>query len=180
MNQLHNNQIKKEAMDKPVNQQSRELREVIGAIVLTVQDTERYLKFVTPFMGNDDSSMADIISRMEKSKKQTFGNLVGAFLENSSSENKDFQEHFENLVSKRNGLVHHFSELYGADIEAGELDRVVEELGTDLVNLQVFRKTTVQLASEVLRLLSDVTFRGTPELEQLEILRKELELRVAC
>ncbi|PCI54479.1 MAG: hypothetical protein COB36_09940 [Alphaproteobacteria bacterium] len=160
--------------------QNQKVRELVGAIVLTTQDVEQKLKFVTPFISSGNTTMDDMLAHMDKIQKQTFGYLVGRFLENSKSETDDFEEHCKNLIGIRNGVVHHFSEIYGAEIKAGKSESVIVTLQRHLTNITYFRDSLAQLAAEILDSLCNITFRNSPDLKHFEELRKELELSVAA
>lgn len=53
-----------------------EILELIGAIVLSTQDAEKYLKVVLPFVASKDPSLSAALSRHDKLEKRTFGELL--------------------------------------------------------------------------------------------------------
>ena len=54
---------------------------MIGAIVLSTQEAERYLKFILPFTETADPSISAVLSRADKLKKRTLGDLIGRFVD---------------------------------------------------------------------------------------------------
>ena len=152
---------------------------LIGAIVLVSQDAERYLKITLPFMGSEDSSLSESLKRHEKLKKRTLGELAGRFVDSTTSDSLDFAQHLAYLVATRNQVVHHFNETYGEKLSSGSYQEVFDSLETLLANLKTFRSVVEQLSLAVLERLRDVTFRGTPEYEQMATLCASFRARVA-
>lgn len=148
--------------------QNTELRELIGSIVLSTQQVEQLLKFSIPFIGTDDRSWDEVLKQFNSSKKHTFGQLVGHYSKLARFDDSgDYEKHLESLVQKRNGIVHHFSELYSPTIEAGNVESVIDELKQHLRNLTYFMDAQFQLVSQLLRLLCDVNFENSPDLRRL-------------
>lgn len=142
-------------MDTINEKQATELRGLIGSIVLITQDIERYLKVVTPFMGDDESEVDKNLARLDKIKKQTFGQLLGAFLNKVKFEPNDAKKRMNDMIAMRNNLVHHFSETYGPQIKAGETDKVITTLRTHRRNAIYLRDALEQLTRQLIELLRE-------------------------
>ena len=152
---------------------------LVGAIVLVSQDAERYLKITLPFTGSEDPGLTAALRRHEKLKKRTLGELAGKFVDSTTSDSLDFAKHMAYLVATRNQVVHHFNETYGAQLGAGSYQEVYDSLETLLANLKIFRSVVEQLALVVFEGLRDVTFRDTPEYEQMASLCASFRARIA-
>jgi hypothetical protein len=152
---------------------------LVGAIVLVSQDAERYLKITLPFTTSEDPSLDASLKRHEKLKKRTLGELAGKFVDSSTSDSLVFARHMAYLVATRNQVVHHFNETYGAQISAGAYQEVFDSLETLLANLKIFRSVVEQLALVIFEGLRDVTFRDTPEYEQMAALCASFRARIA-
>jgi hypothetical protein len=156
-----------------------QLLELIGAIVLSTQDAEKYLKAIIPFTDSQDPSIRGALSRHEKLKKRTLGDLVGKFMGTATSENAELEKHLAHLVDQRNKIVHHFSETYGEQLRAGESQLVIDSLRLLLVNIEAFRSTLEQMAILLFEAIRDTTFLGTPEYKDMDDLCATFRLRVA-
>ena len=152
---------------------------LIGAIVLVSQDAERYLKITLPFMGTEDASLNESLKKHEKLKKRTLVELAGRFVDSTTSDSLDFEQHLAYLVATRNQVVHHFNETYGERLSSGSYQEVFDSLETLLANLKTFRSVVEQLSLAVFEGLRDVTFRGTPEYGQMATLCASFRARVA-
>ena len=135
--------------------QSNGYIELIGAIVLVTQDIEHHLKFLIPYMGTDEREVERKLASRSKLSKQTFGQLVGAFVQNSSFGSDRDLEHFEHLINFRNEIVHHFSKTYGPQIESGKIDDVINTLRTHLININQFRDALIQISELIVESISD-------------------------
>ena len=166
-------------MDSKSQHDNERILQLVGAIVLTCQDTERYLKLTLPFLSSDDDSLGAALRRHEKLKRRTLGELVGNLTDSSSSDSLDFAKYLEQLVNTRNQIVHHFNETYEVRIASGGQKEVIASLESQLTNLRGLRATTEQLALFVLEGLRDVTFHNTPEYEQMAALCATFRQRVA-
>ena len=152
---------------------------LVGGIVLTSQEAERYLKIILPFLGSDDPNLGSALRKGEKLQKKMLGQLVGHFVDSTTSDSLDFAQHMARLVASRNEVVHHFNDTYGAQLQAGDLASVFASLQTLLSNLTIFRSTTEQIALVILEGLRDVTFANTPEYDQMAELCSSFRQRVA-
>lgn len=152
---------------------------LVGAIVLASQDAERYLKMVLPFVKSDDPTLGAALKRAEKLKKRTLGELTGRLVGASTSDSLDFAQDMAYLINARNQVVHHFNETYGAQISSGAHQNVVDSLETLLGNLKSYRAVLEQVVLIVLEALRDVTFRDTPEHNQISELCDSFRSRVA-
>ncbi|GAB3091384.1 hypothetical protein [Lysobacter terrae] len=152
---------------------------LVGAIVLVSQDAERYLKLALPFLKSNDPRLGAALKRAEKLKKRTLGDLTGKFVDASTSDSLDFAQHMAYLVDARNQVVHHFNETYGAKINAGAHQDVLESLRTLLSNLKTYRALLEQIVLTVLEGLRDITFRDTPEYSQISELCDSFRSQVA-
>ena len=163
-----------------VSQSDRdEILRLIGSIVLTSQDAERYLKIVLPFTGDGEPDLGKQLARHEKLKKRMLGLLVGDLVESSTSESLDFAQHMAKLVHSRNQIVHHFNATYREQLSSGATDEVITSLREVLANLANLRSVTEQMALVVLEGLRDVTFANTPEYEQMATLCASFRQQIA-
>lgn len=162
-----------------MSHQGKRIQELIGAIVLTTQEIEHHLKFITPYMGTDEIEVDRKLANRDKLKKQTFGKLVGEFLKNSKFNSVKDREHFEHLIKFRNELIHHFPEIYGSQIKSGRIDSVISALQTHLSNINYFRDSLAQLAVQLLDLICESSLDRSSESEQLRELVEVLRSRVA-
>src|SRR4051812_15012761 len=105
-----------------------EIFRLIGEIVLSTQDAEKYLKIILPFAKSEDSSVAGVLARLEKLSKGTFGGLITKFVETTTSNSNQLEQHLTGLVNRRNQLVHHFGEAYGDALRLGNHEKVIDSL----------------------------------------------------
>lgn len=152
---------------------------LVGAIVLVSQDAERYLKVTLPFAGSEAVGLEESLRRYEKLKKRSLGELVGRFFDATTADSLDFAKHMAYLVAARNQVVHHFNETYGSQLANGDCQGVYDSLETLLSNLDTFRSTAEMLALAIFEGLRDVTYRGTPEYEQMAALCASFRTRIA-
>ncbi len=153
--------------------------QLVGAIVLTSQDVEHCLKVALPFVASKDASLGAALRRHEKLKRRPLGDLVGSLTQASSLEPPDLKQYLAQLVDDRNRLVHHFNETYGQSLATGNYKDVIASLEAQLVGLRSFRTGTEQLALFVMEALRDITFRNTPEFEQMASICASFRQRVA-
>lgn len=149
---------------------TQKILQLIGAIVLVSQDAERYLKITLPFIGPAAAPHREITKQLERLQKRTLGDLTGKFVDSTNSHSLDFAQHMDYLVDTRNKVVHHFCETYGAQLNSGAHQEVINVLATIHANLKGFRSVLEQIALVVLEGLREVTFRDTPEYEQFAML----------
>lgn len=152
--------------------------QLVGAIVLTGQDVERYLKAILPFTDAKDPSLGAVIRRQDKLTRRPLGELAGKLLEASTSDSVGFAEHLAKLVDARNRVVHHFNEAYGAKFAAGQTREIASSLESVLLNLKAFRASLEQVALALFEALRDVMYRGTPEYQQMAALCASFRARV--
>ncbi len=165
-------------MEEAEKHKGRRLKELIGEIVLTTQEVECHLKFLNPYMGKDEQEVTLKLVKNKNYKQQTFGQLVGAFLQNSKFDSASSKEHLKHLIQVRNQLIHHFSEIYGPQIESGNIGNVISDLETHLTNINYFRSALTQVALLLAESLCDSRMDSSPELDQLRKMIEELRLRV--
>lgn len=151
---------------------------MVGAIILTSQDAERYLKAILPFTNSEDPSMGAALKRHDKLKRRPLGELAGKLVEATTSDTLDFAEHLAQLVAGRNQVAHHFNETYGAKLAAGLQQEVIGALEALLVNLRAFRAALEQLALALFEAMRDVVYRGTPQYKQMAALCASFRKRV--
>ena len=156
-----------------------QLLELIGAIVLSTQDAERYLKAILPFTDSQDISIGGVLSRHEKLKKRTFGDLVGKFVDSSTPGSAGFKEHLAHLVDRRNQIVHHFPEAYGEQLRSGHSQQVIDSLRVLLANVDAFRSALERAALQLFEAMRDTTFLGTAEYQEMDDLCALFRQRVA-
>ena len=166
-------------MSSSASTDNEKILRLVGAIVLVSQDAERYLKVTLPFTDSDDSSLDAALKRHEKLKRRTLGELAGRFVDSSKGDSLNLAKHMAYLITTRNQVVHHFNETYGTQLSTGAYQEVVDSLETLLANLKIFRSLMEQLALAVFEGLRDLTFRDTPEYEEMAALCASFRLRVA-
>jgi hypothetical protein len=150
---------------QPIKQ---ELQALVGAVVLSTQDAERYLKAILPFVDAQDPSLGAALERHGKLKNSTFGGLVTKFKDASTSDSPGFADHLASLVESRNQIVHHFSETYGERLRAGQVEDVLLSLRTLLANVDVFRDLLEKMTLLLFEAMRDTTFQGTPEFQEMD------------
>ena len=152
----------------PAQTMNPQVLELIGAIVLSTQDAETYLKAILPFTDSKDPSITGAMSHHEKIKKRTFGDLIERFVDASRSDSDSFQQHLVRLVDHRNQIVHHFGEIYGEQLRSGNSQQVVDSLRVVLANVDAFRSALEQAALHLFEAVRDITFVGTPEYQKFD------------
>jgi len=145
------------------SQPKNEILELIGAIVLSAQEAEQYLKAILPFMNSQDPSLSGALARYEKLKKRTLGEVVGRFLDSTTSHTSDFASRLDELVITRNQIVHHFGETYGTQLRSGQIQPVADSLRAQLVGIDAFKQALQHAALQLFEAIRDTTFDGTPE-----------------
>lgn len=165
-------------MDSSSQPDNDKILRLVGAIILTSQDAERYLKATLPFTNSDDPSIGAALKRQDKLKRRPFGELAGKLVDATTSESLDFAGHLAQLVNGRNQVAHHFNETYGAKLAAGQHQEVIESLEVLLLNLRFFRSSLEQLALALFEILRDVVYRGTPQYKQMAALCASFRARV--
>jgi len=165
-------------MAAPPRSDNERILILVGAIVLISQDAERCLKLALPFVKSDDPSLGAALKRAKKLEKRTLGELTGKFVDASTSDSPGFAQDMAYLVATRNQIVHHFKETYGAQIESGAHQDVIDSLETALANLNNYRSVLDQLVLAVLEGLCDVTFRGKSECSQIAELCASIRARI--
>ena len=151
---------------------------LVGAIILTSQDAERYLKAALPFTNSEDPSIGAALKRYDKLKRRPLGELAGKLVNATTSDSLDFAEHLAQLVNGRNQVAHHFNESYGAKLAAGQHQEVIESLEALLLNLMAFRSSLEQMVVALFESLRDVVYRGTPQYKQMAALCASFRARV--
>ncbi len=131
-----------------------------------------------PFVKSDDASLGAAIKRHEKLKRRPLGELAGLLTKLSSSDSPDFVRHLDQLVDNRNQLVHHFEDAYGPTLATGRHKEVIAALETQLEDLRHFRAEVQKMALFVLEALRDITFRNTPEYDQMAAVCASIRQRV--
>ncbi|CAG4970763.1 hypothetical protein [Novilysobacter luteus] len=155
------------------------LQRLVGAIVLASQDVEGYLKVIVPFMATEEATLQSVIQTHGKLQRRMLGQLVGHFVDSTTSDTLGFAQHMAQLVNDRNRIVHHFNDTYGAQLASGDIASVISSLQAVLGNITNFRSVTVQLALVIFEGLRDTTFYGTPEYEQFSELCAKFRKQVA-
>lgn len=153
---------------------------MIGAIVLSTQASERYLKLILPFTDTRDPSVGAALARHEKLKRRTLGELVGKFVDTATSKSEHFQQDLAKLVDDRNMVVHHFSETFGEQLRAGDAAIVISSLRIMRANARSFELVIERTALGLVEGLRDTTFRGTSEFEDFAALCSEFRERIGA
>ena len=102
----------------------------IGLVVLASQGLERHLKMIVAASGNE--AEGSLVARHNKLERRALGEVVARFLGNvtvSEGSLADLENYFSRLLDRRNKVVHHFFETYGADLNAGRHKEVLASLG---------------------------------------------------
>ncbi|WP_036165465.1 hypothetical protein [Noviluteimonas dokdonensis] len=155
-----------------------EILELVGAIVLSAQSSEHYLKAILPFTHTKDPSLAGALARAEKLKRRTLGDLVGKLVDASTSKSDHFEADLANLVDDRNRVVHHFAETYGKQLKDGDVEGVITALRTIRANAKALEQAVEGLALRLMEALRDITYRGTPEFDDFDALCVEFRNRL--
>ena len=101
----------------------------IGLVVLRSQDLERNLKLILAVMNQPGGESP--VHRHEQLKRRPLGEIVKGVLANMTVKEgsiDDLEAYFRSLLYRRNNVVHHFFEVYGADLEAGKEPDVLKSL----------------------------------------------------
>lgn len=146
--------------------------------MLSTQDAERYMKMCLPFFASKDPSISTALSRHDKLKKRTFGELIGVFVDSSTSDSDDFADHLAALVEQRNKIVHHFNETYAQKLRSGGSQDVVKALGVQLKNVNTFRDLLAQIVLHLFEAIKDTVFQGNPEYHDMADLCAEFRRHV--
>jgi len=141
--------------------------ELVGAIVISTQDAEKYLKIILPFTNSQDPSIRGVIARQEKLQKRTFGDLIGRFKDSSTSISNHLGQGLTELANQRNLIVHYFREAHGKNLHARNSQADIEMLQAQLADINKLRDMLMRLASILLEALRDTTFQGTPEYQKM-------------
>jgi len=166
-------------MGNTVQYSRREIRELIGAIVLTTQELERYLKFIVPFTNTDDASWEGLMKRMSRSQKQTFGELLGKLLKASTSNDPNWQADCERIIKFRNNVVHHFQETFGKAYGEENFTEVASELRSHLNEVFELRNILINLSVQILDILKQTTLKNMAKFDDIDKLIGKLNERVA-
>lgn len=153
--------------------------ELIGAIVLSTQDAERYLKVILPFCKAEDPSITGALVRHDKLQRRPLGELVGKFVDSFTVESPEFERHLADLVERRNQIVHHFTETYGEQMRSGKSKQVIESLRVLLGNVNGFRNALQQTALHLFEAIRDTSFINTPEYEDMNDACASLRRQIA-
>ncbi|MBD0389342.1 MAG: hypothetical protein ICV54_23290, partial [Nostoc sp. C3-bin3] len=143
----------------------------IGMNLLLLQQIERGLKFIIPFISHPKAApknIDDIKKQKESVKAQTLGSLVNTFLESADC-NDYFTEILKKIVDERNKLVHHFGDKQGLNILNTE-----ESCKTCLTQLKEQHQEITFFYKEIRLYMSTVLFfmkenygESHPQLERL-------------
>lgn len=165
-------------MDSPSQSDNATILQLVGAIVLTSQDAERYLKAALPFTNSEDPSIEAVLKRQGKLKRRPLGELAGKLVDATTTDSVHFAEYLAALVNGRNQVAHHFNETYGAKLAAGQQQAVIESLQALLLNLKAFRSSLEQMVLALFECLRDVVYQGTPQYKQMAELCASFRARV--
>lgn len=166
-------------MAESIQVRRSEVLELIGAIVLSTQDVERYMKLLLPFLNSKDPSLSVALARHDKLRKRKFGELIRNFVDSTTSDSRNYAQHLDSLVDQRNRIVHHFNETYGQKLRSGEAKDVIAALRAQLTNVDAFRDGLAQMALHLLEAMRDTVFQDTPEHQDIARLCAALRRHVA-
>jgi hypothetical protein len=85
----------------------------------------------------------------------------------------------DELVTKRNQIVHHFGETYGAQLRSGQIQLVADSLRAQLIGIDVFKQALERTALHLFEAIRDTTFDGTSEYQAMADLCASFRRRVA-
>ena len=101
----------------------------IGLVVIRSQYLEKNLKLIVAAMKQIDANT--LPGRLDSMQRRPLGQVVKEFVAGTTVQGgniADVETYFSRLVSRRNDVVHHFFEAFGADLAAGNEKRVLREL----------------------------------------------------
>lgn len=128
----------------------------VGLIVLASQDLERYLKLMAAV--SDSPLGGSITDRHQKLFRRPLGAVLGLFLRNltvTEGSPEAVNAYFHSLLDRRNKVVHHFLETYGAELSAGKHAAILQSLGQLLKELRCVTKEFRGASQAVLQLLME-------------------------
>jgi hypothetical protein len=162
-----------------VFQPNYEIQQLIGAIVISAQEAEQYLKMILPFTNSQGQSISGVLERNGELKKGTLGKLVGQFLDSHTSHTSDFVSRLKQIVTERNQIVHHFGETYGERLRSGQVELVADSLRAQLAGINAFNEALQNTALHLFEAVRDTTFNGTPEYQLMADLCASIRSRVS-
>jgi hypothetical protein len=101
----------------------------IGLVVLASQELETHLKLVVALSSGVPDG--DVISLHGKLQRRSLGEVVKRLLANAEvvqGSPEDLQRYFEQLLDRRNRIVHHFFQTYRTELAAGNESAVLGDL----------------------------------------------------
>jgi hypothetical protein len=148
----------------------------VGRNLIRVQSLEVGLKTLVPFLsiGEAMHCLDGLKQRHAQAAKHTLGQLVGSFLEATSSDDPRAKEMVERVLEDRNNLVHHFHSTLGRDSLTLEgCVRVSGHLDAQFEAIKALEGLVSGLLLDVLHALRDITFTGTADYEDFAALCRE-------
>jgi hypothetical protein len=137
----------------------------VGRNVVRVQSLEVGLKTLLPFLDLRGAShcLDGLLDRQTEVARNTLGQLIGAFLSLTSSDDPRFPESVQRILSDRNNLVHHFHTTLGVRTSTQEgCAWVIAQLDEQFEAIKLFERLVTGLLLEVLHALRDTTFKNSP------------------
>jgi hypothetical protein len=146
---------------------------LIGAIVLATQEAEQIAKMVVSYCSASTGSADEVRRHWERLGGQSFGQTIGAFKKAARLDDR-FEQQLNDMVRRRNAVVHDFARTYGDRIAAGEEDAVVVDLRSLLHEVGAFRAMMQRIGLAIAEAQRDLVFASTPEYDEFAALCAEL------
>ena len=159
-------------------QPSEKVTLAVGAIVLRCHEIERLFKFIVPHIDGKAPEWSSRAQRIDKLARKPLGDVADRFVDATTGDTDALRTYVQTFVDKRNGVVHHFGELYGRRWAAGQHDEVLAELR----NLHKDATALLQMLREVLAVIAETTrdtvFVGTDDYEGFAVICENLRASV--
>jgi len=159
-------------------QPSEKVTLAVGAIVLRCHEIERLFKFIVPHIDGKAPEWSSRAQRIDKLARKPLGDVADRFVDATTGDTESLRTYVQTFVDKRNGVVHHFGELYGQRWGAGQHDEVLAELR----DLHKDATALMHMLREILAVIAETTrdtiFVGTDDYEGFAAMCSELRAAV--
>ena len=150
----------------------------VGAIVLRCHEIERLFKFIVPHIDGKAPAWSSRAQRIDKLARKPLGDVADRFVDATTGDTDALRTYVQTFVDKRNGVVHHFGDLYGQRWAAGQHDEVL----ADLRNLHKDATALLHMLREVLIVIAETTrdtiFVGTNDYEGFAAICSDLRAAI--
>ncbi len=150
----------------------------VGTIVLCCQEIECHFKFIVPFIDSNDPSLTSILARHQYLTKKTFGEVAGRFIDRTTGDTESLRLHVKHVVSERNDLIHHFSDVYRELLSAHLYDDVLDALKRQHQRALNLLRMLQEISLGLIEALRDTTFRDTEQYDDLAAVCDKIKRRL--